>query len=98
MQLQAQKATQQQTKTYNSQLVLKTIYDSGQISRAEVARLTHLTRTTVSDVVGELADQGLVEEVGQGPSAGGRSPTLVSVIANARHLISLDLANDEFCG
>ena len=38
MQVPSQKATQQQTKTYNSQLVLKTIYDHGQISRAEVAR------------------------------------------------------------
>src|SRR6478672_6813915 len=66
MQPQAQKATQQQTKTYNSQLVLKTIYDRGQISRAEVARLTDLTRTSVSDIVTELQDKGLVEEVGAG--------------------------------
>src|SRR5437762_13788070 len=94
----SQKATQQQTKTYNSQLVLKTIYDHGQISRAEVARLTNLTRTTVSDLVGELQEKGLVGEIGHGPSAGGRSPVLVSVIPDARHLVSVDLANVEFRG
>ncbi len=93
-----QKATQQQTKTYNSRLVLNTIYDSGRVSRADVARLTHLTRTTVSDLVADLQERGLVEEVGVGQSLGGRSPILLSVIDDARHLISLDLANDELRG
>lgn len=93
-----QKATQQQTKTYNSRLVLKTIYDRGRISRADVARLTNLTRTTVSDLVTDLQEKGLVEEVGTGRSLGGRSPILLSVIDDARHLISLDLANDEWRG
>ncbi|HEX8600631.1 MAG TPA: ROK family transcriptional regulator [Chloroflexia bacterium] len=96
--MQLQKATQQQTKTYNSRLVLKTIYDQGRISRADVARATHLTRTTVSDLVADLQEKGLVEEVGMGRSLGGRSPVLLSVIDDARHVISLDLANDELRG
>ncbi|MEA2573421.1 MAG: hypothetical protein QOH93_719 [Chloroflexia bacterium] len=95
---QLQKATQQQTKTYNSRLVLKTIYDQGRISRADVARFTNLTRTTVSDLVTDLQEKGLVEEVGAGQSLGGRTPILLSVIDDARHLISLDLANDEWRG
>jgi N-acetylglucosamine repressor len=94
----SQKATREQTKAHNSQLVLRTIYDRGQVSRAEVSRLTHLTRTTVSDVVAELQEQGLVEEVGYGPSAGGKSPILLSVIDDSRHLIGLDLADSEFRG
>ena len=48
------KATHQQTKLYNQQLVLKTIYDKDPISRAEVARLTKLTRVTVSEIVADL--------------------------------------------
>jgi N-acetylglucosamine repressor len=96
--VQPQKATQQQTKAYNSQLVLKTIYDRGQISRAEIARLTNLTRTTVSELVTELQDRGLVEEIGLGPSIGGRSPILLSMVDDARHVIGIDLANDEFSG
>jgi predicted NBD/HSP70 family sugar kinase len=95
---QLQKATQQQTKTYNSRLVLKTIYDQGRISRADVARLTNLTRTTVSDLVADLQEKGLVEEVGMGRSIGGRLPILLSVIDDARHLISVDLANGELRG
>ena len=93
-----EKATQQQTKTYNSRLVLKTIYDRRQVSRADVARMTNLTRTTVSDLVTELQGKGLVEEIGFGQSMGGRSPVLLSVVDNARHLISIDLGNDELRG
>lgn len=98
MRSQPVKATQQQTKTYNSQLVLKTIYERGPVSRAEVARLTQLTRTTVSDLVTEFQEQGLVEEVGYGPSEGGRSPILLSLVADSRQLIGIDLASDQFCG
>ena len=52
---------------HNRRLVLRTLYDFGPISRADVARSTGLTRTTVGDVVGELLDDGMVEEVGRGP-------------------------------
>jgi hypothetical protein len=44
------KATHRQTRQYNRRLVLRTLYDHSPVSRAEVARLTGLTRTTVSDV------------------------------------------------
>jgi glucokinase-like ROK family protein len=92
------KATHQQTKLFNQRLVLKTIYDQGRISRADVARLTKLTRVTVSEIVANLLDVGLVAEVGRSPSAGGKAPILLSVVADAYHLIGLDLANDELRG
>ncbi len=93
-----QKATRKQTKAHNRRLVLRTIYDQGQISRADIARATGLTRTTVSDAVARLIKQGLVEEVGYGPSAGGKPPILLSVVDDSRHLIGIDLASGEFCG
>jgi predicted NBD/HSP70 family sugar kinase len=93
-----QKATQQQTKSHNSSLVLRAIYDQGQISRADLARLTNLTRTTISDLVTDLQERGLVEEIGYGQSMGGRSPILLSVVDDARQIISVDLANDELRG
>jgi DNA-binding MarR family transcriptional regulator len=94
----AQKATRAQTKSHNKTLILKTIYEHGQISRAEVARYTHLTRPTVSNTVAELMDEGLVTEVGLGPSEGGKPPILLSVVDDSRHLIGIDLANSEFRG
>ena len=92
------KATREQTRAHNSRLVLRTIYERQEISRADIARETRLTRTTVSDVVAELLEQAVVEEVGLGPSAGGKPPILLSVIPDSRHLVGIDLANDEFRG
>ncbi len=93
-----QKATHEQTKNHNKRLILKIIYDQAQISRADIARLTGLTRPTVSSNVADLIEEGLVEEVGQGQSEGGKPPILLSVIADSRHLIAIDLADSEFQG
>ena len=92
------KATHQQTKQHNRDLVLQTIFAHDSVSRAEVARVTHLTRTTVSDVVTGLLTEGLVEEVGRGESNGGKSPILLSIVADSRYLIGLNLAQDKFIG
>src|SRR5512133_2958045 len=94
----AKKATHQQTKQHNRDLILKTLFDHRQISRAEIARMTKLTRATVSDMVASLIDEGLVTEVGYGSSIGGRSPILLSFKADSRYLISLNLAQDKVIG
>jgi N-acetylglucosamine repressor len=93
-----QKATRKQTKAHNRRLVLKTIYDEGQISRADISRATGLTRTTVSDIIAQLVKRGLVAEVGFGPSGGGKRPILLSVMDDSYHLIGIDLASGEFRG
>ncbi|HET7143504.1 MAG TPA: ROK family transcriptional regulator [Anaerolineales bacterium] len=92
------KATHQLTKQHNRDLVLRTIFSHDSISRAEVARVTHLTRTTVSDVVNVLLSEGLVQEVGRGESIGGKSPILLSLVADSRYMIGLNLAQDKFIG
>jgi predicted NBD/HSP70 family sugar kinase len=92
------KATHQQTKLHNRELVLRTITDHQTISRAEIARITKLTRTTVSDAVGALLNEGLVKEVGFGSSLGGKNPILLSLVADSRYLIGLNLAQDRFVG
>jgi N-acetylglucosamine repressor len=92
------KATHQQTRAINEGLVLRGLYDLGPISRAEIARRTNLTRTTVSEIVGELITAGLVEEVGRGPSIGGKAPILIQVVADARLVLALDLGEQAFTG
>ena len=92
------KATHQQTKQHNRNLVLKTIFDHESISRAEIARVTELTRTTVSELVSGLLSEGLVKEVGFGSSIGGKSPILLSLVGDSRYLIGLNLAQDKFYG
>jgi glucokinase-like ROK family protein len=93
-----QKATRQHTKEHNRNLVLKTIIERDSISRAEIARITSLTRTTVSDIVANLLEEGLVSEIGVGSSLGGKSPILLSLAEDSRYLIGLDLAHNQFRG
>jgi predicted NBD/HSP70 family sugar kinase len=78
--------------------VLRTIYERGSVSRADVARSTGLTRTTVSHVVEGLIADGLVEEGGTGPSTGGKAPILLGVPDGARHLIGVDVDGDQLRG
>lgn len=92
------KATHQRTREHNTKLVLRTLYELGQISRADIARQTHLTRTTVGDVVQQLLDTGMVEEVGRGASSGGKAPILLRLRSDARQVIGLDLGEATFTG
>ena len=48
------KATHAQTRAHNAALVLRALYDLGPISRADIARLTGLTRTSVGELVADL--------------------------------------------
>ena len=92
------RATHQQTRAFNQRLVLRALHDRSPLSRADLARLTGLTRTSVGDLVGTLLDDGLIEAVGRGRSSGGRSPILLRVAPDGRHLIGLDLGEAEFGG
>jgi N-acetylglucosamine repressor len=92
------KATRHHTKTHNSQLVLKTIYEQGETSRADIARQTKLTRPTVSALVNELIADNLVVETGVGPSAGGKPPTLLAIDFDAHQIIAADVSTQAFRG
>ena len=57
--------------------VLELIWVQKQMSRAEIARRTGLSRSTVSEIVSGLLKTGLIAEIGDGPSRGGRRPIVL---------------------
>ena len=59
----------------NRSLVLSSLRKRPAHTRAELAEITGLTRSTVSNLVDELIDDRLVHEVGYSPSRGGRRGT-----------------------
>ena len=76
--------------------MLRTLFRDGPLSRADLARATHVTRVTASDLVGELLEEGLVEELGTRPDKGvGKPATLLGIVADARLMLTLDLSDDE---
>jgi N-acetylglucosamine repressor len=87
------KATREQLKRHNRQLVLRAIYDGMADNRAALAQVTGLAKPTVSDLVGELIDEGFVVESGRGEStdSGGKRPTLIKFAPNARQIIGVSV-------
>jgi predicted NBD/HSP70 family sugar kinase len=86
-------------RVHNRALVLQTLYGSGQQSRADVSRSTGLTRVTVSDLVAELMEDGLVVELGRrevAPSEGahrGKPAILLDIDRAAFQIIGVDLGD-----
>jgi len=75
----------------NRQIVLNYIRERGPISRADIARETALQRSTVSLIVEDLVEEGLVEELGIGESTGGRPPNLLQLRADGPMAIGVDI-------
>ena len=73
----AQAARLNTIRDINRQIVLNYVREREPISRAEIARETELQRSTVSAIVDALQNEGLVEEIGEGESTGGRRPTML---------------------
>lgn len=79
----------------NRQIVLNYVREREPISRAEIARETALQRSTISAIVESLAEEGLVEEVGEGESTGGRRPTLLRL--RTKEAIAVGVAITPSC-
>jgi len=79
----------------NRQIVLNYIREREPISRAEIARETDLQRSTISAIVEALAAEGLVEEIGEGESTGGRRPTLLRL--RTKEAIAIGVAITPTC-
>jgi len=69
----------QLNRVVNRRLILDRIRRVGSVSRADLAKVTAIRPPTVSAVVKQLIEEGLVEEVGNGTTSGGRAPRMISL-------------------
>lgn len=78
----------------NRNRVIEALRELGVASRAEIARRTGLSRTTVSTIVADLRQAGLVvEQDGDGPpipGAQGRPPTMIALHRSAGVAVGID--------
>ncbi|HHV94039.1 MAG TPA: ROK family protein [Firmicutes bacterium] len=81
-------------KEQNLKVILNVIREAGLISRAEISRQTGLSRSTVSELVGFLLRQGIIEEAGTGDSIGGRRPILIKIRSKGRVICAIHLDDD----
>jgi predicted NBD/HSP70 family sugar kinase len=75
----------------NERIVLSLLRREGPISRAELARRSNLSRSTVSSIVAALLEGGLVRETGIGSSQGGRRPIMVEFNYQSSLAIGIEL-------
>lgn len=75
----------------NTNFILKTIIEKENISRAEIAKLSGLTKATVSAIVKLLIDRCLVEETGSGSSEKGRKPIMLKFCPDSGYTLSFDI-------
>jgi predicted NBD/HSP70 family sugar kinase len=71
--------------------VLRLIWRERRISRAEIARHASLSRSTVSEIVSEILPMGLVAEIGEGPSGGGRRPIVLEFRDDACVILGVEM-------
>ncbi len=71
--------------------VLRLVWKRRRVSRAEIARRTGRSPSTISDAVARLLDAGLFEERGSGRSRGGRRPILIGFRDDAGVILGVDL-------
>jgi predicted NBD/HSP70 family sugar kinase len=92
------KATRHDSRHSNLGTTLELVSNHGATSRAEIARQTGLSRAAVSSLVGELIESGMLRELGQGTSAGGKPPTLLALNERGRDIVAVDLGHRPFRG
>ena len=71
--------------------VLRLIWQERRVSRAEIAGLAGLSRSTVSEIVNEILPMGIVTQVGEGPSRGGRRPIVLEFRDDACVILGIEM-------
>jgi len=76
----------------NRRLILDKIRRDGVISRADLAKQTAIRPPTVSSVVKDLINEGLVEEIGPGETSGGRAPRMIALSRNQPRVLGFEMS------
>ena len=90
-------ADQRVMRELNRALVLTYVREHEPITRVDIARSTGLSRTTVSAIIDELLNQGLLREgsTQQAGASGGRRATLVHFNASAGVMLGVDMGRSH---
>src|SRR5262245_3701045 len=93
-----QPARPQLIRTMNEQLLLNQIRQLGLCSRADLARLSGLSKPTVSLALANVERSGLVRTAGQRTGVPGRSAVLYEIRPDAGFVLGLDIGHEYLRG
>jgi predicted NBD/HSP70 family sugar kinase len=75
----------------NRSSVLRAMLRSGATTRNRLAHELGLSAGTITNLIGDLTDEGLLQEAGQLPSDGGRPTSVVSVAPGGAYFLGADV-------
>jgi glucokinase-like ROK family protein len=78
----------------NLSSVLRLLHDQSRLSRAQIANLTNLNKSTVSSLAEELIHRGLIHETGMNSIGTGRPATIMGLNPNAGGIVGLEFGVD----
>jgi len=83
----------QLVKIQNKSLILKLIYERGSISRQEISQITRLTPATVTNITGELLEEGFIRElpVREEKTGVGRKAIPLVINSSSAYVIAIDV-------
>ncbi len=76
--------------------MLNTILLHEPLSRADLVRLTHMSKPTVSSLTDELIVRGIISEIGIGASRGGRRPILLRFNSERQNLLAFEMGRFSY--
>lgn len=82
----------------NKVKTINIIRNNDGISRAGTAKKSGLSAPTITRIVENLIADGLVTEIGEGKSSGGRRPTLLRFSGGNNYVIGIDLGTTNIYG
>src|SRR5690606_2888957 len=74
-------------RSFNAASILQVAYREGSVTRSRLTELTRMSPSTVTRIVSELIERGILVEMGLEESSGGRKP--ITLRLNHAHLFVL---------
>ncbi|MFG1991540.1 ROK family protein [Actinoplanes sp. NPDC048988] len=90
--MESRRATVRDVRRANRASLLTDLFRGGMQSRQQLAATTALSQASVSNLIGEMIEEGLVEEAGLVGSDGGRPRVLLRVRPGFRYVVGADVA------
>lgn len=84
-----------EVRLYNKRMIFRTLVQSGPVTKQELATQTQLSIPKITQVLTELASEGLIEECGIQASSGGRRPAAFCAAVNARFSAGIDISKNH---
>ncbi len=88
------------TRNINTSQVIRQIWTHGEISRIQIAKNLDLDKSTISSIVSELLDIGIISEttIGEAGPQGGRKPVHLRLNAAYGSVLGIELRPEGYAG